>query len=206
MFPGMAPGAPLKPLPVDMMDEVIDKWIAKVDEYRLAGVDMLTFMFDFASNPRNDRQDEYGNQSFENRTRFQRKCLEKVKKTFGKDFLVETIIAGECDQYSTEELAEAAKAFEGLIDIFTLRERDVVASHPTGFTFAHVGDHKVTEYARKMKALGVKQAIAVNGGFQDLDEMETLLAEGVCDIISVGRGLFAEPELIKRPRKAGVRT
>lgn len=201
-FPGMVGGGtPQQALPVEMMEGVIDQWIAKVDEYRLAGVDMITAMLSFAPNPGNKREDEYGNQTLESRTLFQRQSLAKLKKAFGKDFLVETIVAGECDQYTTAQLAEALKLYEGLIDIVTIRERDVVASHPTGFTFAHIGDHKVTDYARELKALGVKQAIAINGGFQDLDEIEGYLAEGICDIVSIGRGLFAEPELLKKAKE-----
>lgn len=200
-FPGMAPGKPLEMLPTEMIGEVIDAWIAKVKEYKLAGVDMVCVNLDFTDNPRNPRTDEYGNQSLENRTRFQREMLAKLKKTFGQSFLVETIVSGESDRYTTEDLAEAAKLFEGLVDIITVRERDVVASHPTGFTFAHIGDHKVTEYARKLKSLGVKQAIAINGGFQDLDEIEGYLEEGICDIISMGRGLFAEPDLLKKAKE-----
>ncbi len=48
----------------------------------------------FLSRARNDRTDEYGAQSLENRTRFAVEVIEGIKETCGKDFIVQVLING----------------------------------------------------------------------------------------------------------------
>lgn len=76
----------------------------------------------FLSRARNNRTDEYGAQSMENRTRFASEIIQGIKKACGKDFVVQVLINGieENDQNlgdnslynSVEEVKEIAKRLE----------------------------------------------------------------------------------------------
>jgi len=140
------------------------------------------------------RTDEWADQD-----KYQKAQLQRVKEVCGKDFLLETIVAGD-GMMSPEELGELSKEYEGLVDIWTLREADIASSHPTSFTFKK-GEHPVIGYARRMKATGTKAIISVNGGFQDLDECDAYIANGDCDMISMGRAWFADPEYGKKAQE-----
>lgn len=76
----------------------------------------------FLSRARNNREDEYGPQSIENRTRFGVEVVKGIKEACGKDFIVQVLInsveendtsLGDNEAFnSIEEVREIAKAFE----------------------------------------------------------------------------------------------
>lgn len=202
--PGIsAPGhfsKPTKSLPVEMMDEVIDAYVDKLEMYKGFGYEMCNVGLDIGGSF-NTRDDEYGGGTLENSLRFQLRVCRRIKERLGRDFLIESTIYGEREgQYTIDAVVESAKLCEGLVDIFTLREKDLALSHPTGFTFDE-GRHATVGYAEKIKRSGAGVAVAINGGYQNLDEIEGYLAAGKCDMISIGRGFFAEPELIKKAKE-----
>ena len=153
---------------------------------------------------RNDlRTDEYGG-SARNRARFTLECCEAIKQACGSGFIIHALVSGvpaEEDRrpedleygYTLDDLAEVLKAAEGKIDLVTIREPSMVESHPTGYTMKK-HEHRCVGMCRYLKAAGVRIPLAVSGGFQEPDEMEALLREGVCDLISIGRGLFTDPD------------
>lgn len=192
---------PTEPLPVEMMDEVIDAYVARVAAYKDLGYDMVSVQLGLGDGKFSMRTDEYDGSSVENSTRFMLRVCKRIKEVLGRDFLIETTVYGERPgSYTIDDVAEAAKLAEGLVDIFTIREKDLALSHPTGYTFDK-GQHGTIEYAKVIKKTGAKVLVAVNGGFQDLDECNGYIEAGYCDIISMGRGLFAEPELEKKARE-----
>ena len=76
----------------------------------------------FLSRARNNREDEYGPQSMENRTRFGVEVVKGIKEACGKDFIVQVLInsveendlnLGDNEAFSSiEEVKEMAKIFE----------------------------------------------------------------------------------------------
>lgn len=151
----------------------------------------------------NIRTDEYGG-SLENRCRMIFEFCEEVKKACGKGFIVHAMINGvpaeedrreeDLDKgFTLDDLAEFCKLAEGKLDLLTIREADMVESHPTGYTFNR-GQHRCIGMCRYLKKAGVKLPLAVSGGFQDPQEMEDLLKANVCDLISIGRGLFTDKD------------
>lgn len=202
--PGMAaPGhrsGPTKALPIEMMDEVIDTFVDRVAVYREMGYDMCSLGLDI-NNRFNTRLDEYGGSTLENGLRFNLRTCRRIKERLGRDFLIESTIYGERDgQYTIDDVVEAARLAEGFVDIITLREKDLALSHPTGYTFDE-GQHPTVGYAERIKKSGAGIAVAINGGYQDLDEIEGYLAAGKCDIISIGRGFYADSELIAKAKE-----
>lgn len=96
-----------------------------------------------------------------------------------------------------DEAISAAKAFEGLVDIFQFRPAAEMGMHPTGWNMEK-GKPDALYLAKAIKDAGVKMLLAPNAGFQDLDENEEFITSGVCDMITMSRAWHADPEYGKK--------
>ena len=201
--PGMMRGEPPKALPKEMMPEVIETFLRKVQLFADFGYDGIAMRVEMLLNP-NGRDDEY-NGPMKNRVRFLHETLEAVKKRFGRNFSVELCVAGEQPNgytggqkgYTLEDTIEFAKCMEDVADILQLRESDMCKSHPTGFTFRK-GEHETIRYSMAIKAAGCKILTEPVGGFQDPEEINAYIAEGKCDMIGMARAFMADPEYGKK--------
>ena len=200
--PGMA-GKPVKMLPKEMMPEVIETFLQKLQLFKDFGYDGVAMRVEMLLYP-NLRTDEYGG-PMENRVRFLHEALEAVKKRFGKSFIVELCVAGEqpngyvggAKGYTLEDTIEFAKCIEDVADILQLRECDMTKSHPTGFTFKK-GEHETIRYSQAIKAAGCKILTEPVGGFQDPEEINAYIKEGKCDMIGMARAFMCDPEYGKK--------
>lgn len=193
----------------EIMQEAIDGLIEKMKLYHSLGYDGCAFRLDeFMSNGDHQRDDEYGG-SVENRTRFIREALTALKQAMGPSFIIKGTLHGEQplgyyggirvgEGYELSETVQFTPLIDGIVDILTLREKDAARAHPLSYNFTK-GDHDTIRYAKAIRAAGLtKTKIALCGGFQDPDEIESLIASGVCDMVSMGRAFFAEPEYEKK--------
>lgn len=98
---------------------------------------------------------------------------------------------------SLDEAIEAAKAFDGLVDIFQFRPAAAMGMHPTGWNMEK-GKPDVLYLAKAIKDAGIKMLLAPNAGFQDLDENEEFIASGLCDMITMSRAWHADTEYGKK--------
>ena len=189
------PAVETKMFPAERFDELLAGYLDAVAVYRECGFDMTTLNISFLFNPFfNSRTDEYGLQTPENAARFPKLVFRALKERFGPDFLIEAFVYGEwAGAYTTQWLAEVLKELEGSYDILSIKEKDAAANHPTGYQFTK-GYHPNLEYARIFKQAGIRTPIALNGGYQDPDELESYLAEGKCDLFSMARAFFADFE------------
>jgi len=96
-----------------------------------------------------------------------------------------------------EEAIAAAKAFEGLVDIFQFRPAAAMGSHPTGWNQER-GKPDALYLAKAIRDAGIKMILAPNAGFQDLDENEEFIASGLCDMITMSRAWHADTEYGKK--------
>jgi len=96
-----------------------------------------------------------------------------------------------------EEAISAAKAFEGLVDIFQFRPAAAMGSHPSGWN-QEKGKPDALYLAKAIRDAGIKMLLAPNSGFQDLDENEEFIASGLCDMITMSRAWHADTEYGKK--------
>lgn len=134
----------------------------------------------------NRRTDRFSVDSYENRTRFCLMALDKIKECCGDDFITYAIISGEEPEggYTVEDLVEFAKIFQGHLDMLHLKGKRNDLSHPTGFTKER---YPFLDYAAAVKAAAPELAVVANGGFNDLDDCEEVIASGKADFIGTGR-------------------
>ena len=201
------PVHPTVPAPPKILEQAIDMLIEKLKKYQSFGYEMANLYLQGVWRPEslfmfypNRRTDQFGG-SFENEVRFAQMIGRRVKQELGQDFLIEEVIRFEYQNiYTLEDLAQFLKAMEGLIDIVVLRDHSIASEAPCSYVFRE-GEHNVIEAAKKLRAMGVKQVISLNGGFQNPDEMEALLQEGVCDMFALVRAYYTDPEYLRKIRE-----
>lgn len=136
----------------------------------------------------NHRTDEYGPQSVENRTRFQREIVQAVRKETGDGFPIAMRLGG-CDYEeggsTIRDCVEACQLFEDCgIDLL----------HLTGGMngFVRPG-HSEPGYFRDM-SVPVKQKVKIpvllTGGVTSISQAEELLEDHSADMIGVGRAIY----------------
>lgn len=139
----------------------------------------------------NQRTDEYGPQSVENRIRFHREVIRAVRQALGEDFPIALRLGG-CDYVAggstTQDCVEACRLLE---------HSGVDLLHLTGGMMGYIRPgHAEPGYFQDMFA-SVKQAVhlpvLLTGGVTTPVQAEALLEEGCADLIGVGRAIFKNP-------------
>ena len=138
----------------------------------------------------NNREDEYGPHTMEDRLRFHKEVLEKVRAAVGPDYPIAMRLGG-CDYQeggSTEaDAVEAAKLLcaygADLID---------VSGGMNGYIIA---GHDYPGYFKDMTK-AIKEAVDVpvmtTGGVTTTEQAEELLSYGAADLIGVGRAIYKD--------------
>jgi 2,4-dienoyl-CoA reductase-like NADH-dependent reductase (Old Yellow Enzyme family)/thioredoxin reductase len=152
----------------------------------------------------NKRKDRWGG-SLENRCRFPLAILARIRQMCGRDFPLEIRISGSmCYEggYGIEEGIEIAKQLDGKADLIHVS----VGSHevPEAFPITHpsmfLPDGVNVKYAAEIKK-HVKTPVATVGSLDNPEMMEEIIASGRADVVTVGRGLMADPRLPQKARE-----
>ena len=173
----------------------------------------------FAISLFNQRTDEYGG-SLENRLRFAREIVEEIKKNCGQDYPVtlryspksmikdwrEGALPGEEFVEKGRDLDEGIEAAKLLVSYgYDALDVDVGCydawwwNHPP--MYLEKGPYR--KYAKVIKE-AVDVPILCAGRMDDPDMASQAIADGTCDIISMGRPLLADPFYVNKLR-AGLR-
>lgn len=166
-----------------------------------AGHEMLINQF---LSPRyNKRRDRFGG-SPENRIRFPKMVLERIRDVVGDDFPIEVRISADDHHPEGKGIEESIyfiKEVENIIDF-------VHCSSGSGGEAAYLTQSVVyqpeglnAKYAEAMKKAGVKPLVIAMGGIVSPDVAERIIAEGRADIVSMARALMADPEYPAKLRR-----
>lgn len=188
------------------IDEVISHWAAAAVRAKKAGFDAVEIsgsvgylISQFLSPLTNLRTDEYGG-DWENRCRFPLRVIEAVREAVGPAYPVFLRMSG-------SDLMDGSLGEDDLIDFARKAEAaGVDAIDVTG------GWHETTvpqlppddpQGGLMFLAQGIRDAVSipVMGGMRvnRPEAAEELLLTGMCDVVTIGRPLIADPDL---PRKA----
>lgn len=148
----------------------------------------------FLSPLRNERTDQYGG-SFENRVRFPREVVERVRKCIGPDVPLTVRMAGNDfvpGSNTDTETADIAKVYE---------TAGVDAINVTGGWHETKVPQLPMELPRSafaFLALNIKKAVTVpvmaSNRISDPDTAESIIKNGYADMVNLGRVLIADPE------------
>ncbi len=207
---GMGPyGVEVTEMNEELMNEIADAFAHGAYMAQLAGFDMCMvhaghgwLLAQFLSPLNNQRKDRFGG-SLENRARFPIMVLDRIRSQCGQDFPIELRLSG--DEFypggmTVDETVELARILESKVDII----------HVSATTFHQHGTSGIrmfpsmffppacNAYLAKEVKKAVSIPVAAVGAIHKPELMEELLANGTADIICVGRGIIADPDL---PRK-----
>lgn len=145
----------------------------------------------------NHRTDKYGG-SIENRARFPRMVLERIRKEVGDSIHLELRISGsELVPGGLEigEVTEFIKIYQDLVDLVHISCGTRMAAHtradmhPSQF-LPHAHNAAMSKY---VKEHGVTIPVGVVGNISDPVQSERLLAEGYADYVVMVRSTIADP-------------
>ena len=162
-------------------------------------------MNNFLSPLSNHRTDQYGG-PVENRVRFPRRVIERVREAIGDDMIIELRMNGSDRMeggITPEDAARQALLFEDLVDMIhvscgtRLDASGRPKMHPTCF----VPDAHNADASEALKKAGVKVPVGVVGNVHDPDLAERLLAEGKADYILMARQAIADSDWVNKVRE-----
>ena len=207
--PSGVPGVTTGVIPVTMtkpmIDEMVRSFAAAARRVREAGADGVEIhgangylVTQFLSRATNFRTDEYGG-SLENRARFASEILDAVRAEVGDDFVVGLRLSS--NEYVEEgitpdEAAQIAQLLESKIDYLNVslggywRPELIIGSmdQPMGY--------QLDQSRIVTKAVSVPTI--VTGRIMTMDEANRIVESGDADLVSMVRGLIADPEIVKK--------
>ncbi|MBB3047936.1 2,4-dienoyl-CoA reductase (NADPH2) [Litorivivens lipolytica] len=203
---GACTGLPAREVTVDELDGIVESYAQAARRAREAGYDGIELhaahcymlLGTFLSPLKNKRQDEYGADTTENRTRLLVRVLKRIKAVAGADFPITLRISG------FERIPGGRDSYDTAAIAPTLVEAGVDAFHVSG----GVSDPMVSQMicgpefpdgynlpaAEAIKRV-VDVPVMVVGRFLDPEFAEQALQDGRADMIVMGRPLLADPHL-----------
>ena len=152
----------------------------------------------------NKREDEYGPQNMENRTRFLTETVQKVRRATGADIPIAVRLGGadylpggatEEDAVEASRLIEAAGA-----DLLDISGGMCFFSRPGHSEAGYFGS--MTEKIKK----GAGIPVLLTGGVSTVLEAEELLKAGKADLIGIGRAVFKNADWRQRQQSFSERS
>lgn len=192
-----------------MMQDMIDLAVKKALYFQQLGFDMISLQMSyrefmhiglskFFSPLTNDRTDEYGGDAV-GRGKLALDMCCAIKAACGKDFLIDLWIAGEEEPggITAEDTVSFAKAAEGIVDILQIRGGNINPVHPTGFNSCE-SEPVTLHVAKKVKESGAKLVVAAAGGYGNPRYNERFIAEGMLDMVAIGRQFICDSNYGKK--------
>ncbi len=195
-------GMPIYEMPKEMIYHIIEKYGRAAAVVKAAGFDMLMIhaahgwmLGQFMSPRENHRTDEFGG-SMENRCRFAKLVLQKVRSVVGPDFPIELRING-------DDFLEGSLTLEDYKEIIPYLEEDVdlinvsCAAHEGEGMFIRVHPNSFlpqgcNAYLAKEIKKVVSKPVSCIGSVNTPEMAEQILANGEADLVALGRQMIAD--------------
>jgi 2,4-dienoyl-CoA reductase (NADPH2) len=215
-----------KELTIPEIEDLVDKFAGAAVRAKEAGFDgvevnaaRMHLINSFLSRAWNKRQDRYGCENLENRSRFLVEIIREIKKRTGQDFPVTTLINGMEIRIEKGITIEEAQGIAKIIQdagvdaihvrAFGYHGFDSIDASPRGIYYSenakplpkeldwsHQGKGAMSSLAAAVKKAVSVPVITVGG----LDPVvgERILEEGKADFIGMCKGLMADPEIANK--------
>jgi 2,4-dienoyl-CoA reductase-like NADH-dependent reductase (Old Yellow Enzyme family) len=149
----------------------------------------------------NHRTDEWGG-TLENRTRFSRQLIERIRRACGEDFIIGLAISYS-KAYSVtlnaEQLLEIVALHDatGHVDYVTCGYGSYLEFEGIIPPFTHA-EKLTTPLTSQLKAMVKHAAITSEAHIRTPENAETIIAAGEADLVSIVRGQIADPHLARK--------
>jgi 2,4-dienoyl-CoA reductase (NADPH2) len=193
-------------LAIEEIRQIVDSFAKAAARVKQAGFDAVEVLSgtgylisEFLSPLTNERKDAYGG-SFDNRMRFGLDIVKKIKQATGSDFPLIVRMNGndfmpggqgrkDLQAYAQALASAGVDALCINVGWHEARVPQIVTSVPRG-VFGYL--------AKGIKAL-VKIPVIASHRINDPDTAREMIADGLCDMVAIGRSLIADPDF---PEKA----
>jgi 2,4-dienoyl-CoA reductase-like NADH-dependent reductase (Old Yellow Enzyme family) len=201
---GMVP----QPMTKGMIDEVVAGFATVARRCKAGGIDGVEIHAghgylpaQFLSPNTNKRDDEYGCQDIENRTRFCREVLAAIRAEVGADFPVGVRIVADEEYdggWGIDDAVAIAQYLEPQMDFLSVS----VGGYYRAFKMVAPMDEPLGYEIPKTSvvARAVNVPTILTGRIQTLDHASRLVEEGAADMVSIVRALIADPDLVRKTR------
>lgn len=159
---------------------------------------------EFFSPIENRREDEYGG-SVENRARFPKMVMDRIRSRVGEDMIIAMrISASEIEKggITIEDVAKIVGIMSETVDIVQCSAGKIHNSFTESFTFpSQYMQQGVNSYlARQVKAFSPDCAIETVGGIGDPEFANQLIKSGAADLVGMARSFIADPDWAEKAR------
>ncbi|MDR1043914.1 MAG: NAD(P)/FAD-dependent oxidoreductase [Candidatus Adiutrix sp.] len=203
-----SPGLDLNDFSLDQIEHIQEQYFQAARRCREAGADGVDFHMahtylpsQFLSPYFNRRTDRYGSNTIENATRFSVDCIGRIKRELCRDndFIITSKINGSDfikGGTTPPWAAQAAALLEKAgVDMITVNGGGVLTK-----LIGMSDDGRQPEGWKIPFAETVKQAVTIpvagSGSLRHPQYVDSVIRAGKCDLVSLARGLFAEPDWV----------
>ncbi len=202
------PGKAVEEMDYEYLRKYREDYCLQAADLKALGFDIVSVYCCYRNSPmaqllsplKNKRTDEYGLQSLENRCRFLKELFTDLRKTVGRDCLLECVLSVSEPEggYTVEDTIEFAKMLEGCCDILHLRSGLMDPQHPLGFTSTEENPapylEEMGQVCKAVHEAGLSMVVAASAGFQDPEIANAAVAEGKADLIYMARSWINNPD------------
>lgn len=185
------------------MADAIARYCKAAQLCKAAGFDMIMIHgahgqlpAQFLSPVFNHRTDEYGG-SPENRMRFPLELLAALREAVGPDFPIEYRVSGdEVDENGRrmEETVEFLVHAQKYIDMVHISAGIDPSNHERRFNPSYMEPHNDNADCAALAKQRLDIPVAVVGAISYHEDAERMIAEGVTDVVAIGRATICDPE------------
>lgn len=188
--------------------ETMEGYVEAARRCKEAGFDGVEFWAAYHALPdqfwtpfSNQRTDQWGG-SLENRTRFSREAMARIRKVCGEDFIVGLAVSDEYD-------VEVALQRESMAEIIERHDRDNLMDYVTcgsgGYfdfyklmpTFIY-GEKLGADLSRTLKGVVKNCLVTAESHIRTPDNANEVIGSGGADMVSIVRGQIADPHLVRK--------
>ncbi|WP_417727358.1 FAD-dependent oxidoreductase [Roseovarius sp.] len=192
----------------DEIEEVIESFVAAAVRCQKAGFDGVEvwaayhcLLDQFWTPMSNTREDEWGG-SLENRTRFSREILRRVRAACGPGFIIGLSVSDGSTVEATldhDAMAEivALHDAEQLMDYVTCGSGSYLDYHPLMPTFLYPEKLGV-DLATRLKGVVRHALVTAESHIRTPENANTVLGADEADMVSIVRGQIADPHLVAK--------
>lgn len=203
--PSKTGGAIPRPLTKDEIEGIADKYAKAAKRAQIAGFDAVEIhgghsylVSQFLSPIYNNRTDEFGG-SVENRCRFARMIIDKVRAEVGPMFPI-------IFRFSADELIEGGNTLEDSLEILEYLNDEIdifnVSAALNDSVHYQIDAMHLEDGWRAYMSEAVKKKFnkptITTGNIRNPQVAEDILALGKADLIGMGRGLIADPNWVNK--------
>lgn len=194
----IADGVSSRELNIDEIHDIVSKYGKAARRVKEAGFDAIEIhaghgylINQFLSPIWNQRADDFGSDTIENKTRFCRLVINAVREAVGDNFPIML-------RMSCEEFSQSGNSLDDSIEILEYLQKDIDIIDASVGTFFAMDTAKMPDGWRSFISKAVKSKLAlpcaVMGNIRNPKVAEEILRRGESDLIVIGRGLIADPE------------